>query len=467
VQLVQDPSRLDVSSDLTLEFLCSDPLRSGTELWLRHRLNSEAWSPWTLDRTLVVAADEAGLHKGANLLQVQVRDDWGNLGAPLELNLFQPENAGRIRLARKAALLVSLLALVIGFTLIWPGSVSLVMTLLLGVGVSAWIYLRTEEPYLWIVLPFLLYMIRQSAKLYLVPSPAEPPAEAARGILELVDLFREFGHSGVATRNLDRLLRCCRNLYDDNGVDDEVRRRLLEAREVYRTSTAQNLESLLDAFEGLPGRENPVAPAQLAQVRERVQRVGSLVADLEDPPGRASLEELEINLAALEKQLGRLEKAVDRQVAANPVKVLDGLLIQMRDELGGVALTLTIPQELRGMLIRLPVPRLQFILENLISNALYWMKDREQPRLHIELRERPTLLQILVRDNGPGIAPEQWERIFDAGNSGRPDDEKGGYGLYRSREILARFGGRLVVNDSTPGVGSCFLLEAKKVEPEA
>jgi C4-dicarboxylate-specific signal transduction histidine kinase len=192
-----------------------------------------------------------------------------------------------------------------------------------------------------------------------------------------------------------------------------------------------------------------------------------MVADLEDPPGRASLEELEVNLAALENQLARLEKAVDRQVAANPVKVLDGLLIQMRDELGGVALTLTIPQELRGMLIRLPVPRLQFILENLISNALYWMKDKEQPRLHIELRERPTLLQILVRDYGPGIASEQWERIFDPGTSGRPGDEKGGYGLYRSREILARFGGRLVVNDSTPGVGSCFLLEAKKVEPEA
>jgi signal transduction histidine kinase len=300
-----------------------------------------------------------------------------------------------------------------------------------------------------------------------VPVPAETPVEAARGILELVDQFREFGHSGVATRNLDRLLRCCRNLYDDNGVDEEIRRRLLEAREVFLGSTLQTLESLLDSFESLPSRENPVAPAQLAQVRERVQRLGSLIKDLEDPPGRSSLEELELNLAALEKQLGRLEKAVDRQVAANPVKVLDGLLIQLRDELGGVALTLTIPQELRGMLIRLPVPRLQFILENLISNALYWMREREQPRLHIELRERPTLLQILVRDNGPGIPQDQWERIFDPGNSGRPAEEKGGYGLFRSREILARFGGRLVVNDSTPGEGSCFLLEAKKVEPEA
>ena len=467
IQLAQDPSRLDLSSDLELDFLCSDPLRPGTELKLRHRLNGGGWSGWATDRKLFVAARDEGLRKGANLLQVQARDEWGNLSEMLELNLFLPENAGRIRLARKAAMLVSLLTLVVGLTLIWPGRTSLVLTLLMALAVSTWIYFRTEEPYLWIVLPLLLTLIRQSTRLYLLPGQKDPPAEAARGILELVDLFREFGHSGVATRNLDRLLRCCRNLYDDHGVDEEVRRRLLEAREVYRSSTRQTLESLLDGFDWLPARENPVAPAQLSQVRERVQRLSALVDELEDPPSRSELEELELTLAALEKQLGRLERAVDRQVAANPVKVLDGLLIQLRDELGGVALTLSIPQELRGMLIRLPVPRLQFILENLISNALYWMKDREQPRLSIELRERPTLLQILVRDNGPGVPEDQWERIFDPGTSGRPSSESGGYGLYRSREILARFGGRLLVNDSEPGQGTCFLLEAKKVEPEA
>lgn len=47
---------------------------------------------------------------------------------------------------------------------------------------------------------------------------------------------------------------------------------------------------------------------------------------------------------------------------------------------------------------------------------------------------------------------------------GAPAGE-GGYGLYRSREILARFGGRLVVERSAPGEGSTFLLEVKKVEP--
>jgi signal transduction histidine kinase len=65
------------------------------------------------------------------------------------------------------------------------------------------------------------------------------------------------------------------------------------------------------------------------------------------------------------------------------------------------------------------------------------------------------------------MAPEQHERIFDAGVSGRESGGTAhGYGLYRSREIMARFGGRIAVEHSAPGQGSTFLLECKKVEPE-
>jgi hypothetical protein len=94
IQLVQDPSRLEMSTDLLLDFLCSDPLRPGTEIRIRHRLNGGAWSAWSLERSLTVAADEPGLRKGANLLQVQARDEWGNLSAPPGA---EPVPAGKCR----------------------------------------------------------------------------------------------------------------------------------------------------------------------------------------------------------------------------------------------------------------------------------------------------------------------------------------------------------------------------------
>jgi signal transduction histidine kinase len=123
------------------------------------------------------------------------------------------------------------------------------------------------------------------------------------------------------------------------------------------------------------------------------------------------------------------------------------------------------------VLARLPVDKLQFILDNLVDNALHWMREQPAPRLGIDVRERPATLQVRVSDNGAGIAADQRERIFAAGVSGKQRAGKGteadgGYGLYRSREILARFGGRLVVEESAPGLGSTFLLEIKKVEPE-
>ncbi len=461
LHLQQDPDRLDLSRPLELKLLVADPFSPRARPLLRYRVNEGAWSSWQEEpRIFFPRGGGEGLRKGANRLQLQARDDWGNLGEPSALTLFLPEDAGRIRLARKAALLVSLVALVLALTLVWPGRTSLVLTLALGFGCSAWIFLRTEEPYLWMVLPLLLLLIRKSTRLYRVP---EEEGTAPRGnpLYELVDLFREFGHSGVATRNLDRLLRSARNLYLDGQTDPEVLGRYQGARELFLETTAGQVLEILQAFRRLPEEQNPVAPILLRQAQDRVRKLLDLLKGAELPTA-ALCEELALELSALERQLDRLERAIDRQVATRPTRVLDGLLRQKREELAGVALELHIPSDLREMGIRLPAGQLQFILENLISNALYWMKDCEQPVLSLELRERPTRLQVLVKDNGAGIDPADHERVFEAGRSGR--EGEGGYGLYRSREILARFGGRLVVHESAKGDGATFLLEAKKVE---
>ncbi|MHB1939148.1 MAG: sensor histidine kinase, partial [Acidobacteriaceae bacterium] len=64
---------------------------------------------------------------------------------------------------------------------------------------------------------------------------------------------------------------------------------------------------------------------------------------------------------------------------------------------------------------------------------------------------------LRVIDHGPGIAPQDQERVFDrfarvaAGGSGL------GIGLYISREIATAHGGHLDV-ESKPGTGTAFTL---------
>jgi two-component system sensor histidine kinase HydH len=64
-------------------------------------------------------------------------------------------------------------------------------------------------------------------------------------------------------------------------------------------------------------------------------------------------------------------------------------------------------------------------------------------------------IEILVRDTGPGIAPSDLPRIFEAGFSTRPGSS--GLGLAVCHRILEQHGGSIAV-ESRPGHGSTFRL---------
>jgi signal transduction histidine kinase len=69
------------------------------------------------------------------------------------------------------------------------------------------------------------------------------------------------------------------------------------------------------------------------------------------------------------------------------------------------------------------------------------------------------MVRIIVRDDGPGLAPEQMEHVFEPFVRYAERDTKGsGLGLSISRTIAERDGGA-VRGMSTPGTGSSFWLE--------
>ncbi|MER8513728.1 ATP-binding protein [Mesorhizobium sp. M1060] len=93
----------------------------------------------------------------------------------------------------------------------------------------------------------------------------------------------------------------------------------------------------------------------------------------------------------------------------------------------------------RGMLIQ--------IIENLISNSIYWLGVQRDidpnlvPTITIEIDIDEQ--QILFSDNGTGVDPSQSEAIFEAFVSHRPARDGKGLGLYISREIAGYHGWKL------------------------
>jgi len=102
------------------------------------------------------------------------------------------------------------------------------------------------------------------------------------------------------------------------------------------------------------------------------------------------------------------------------------------------------------------------LLQNLIGNALKF-RSASVARIHVGALEKETDWQFEVRDNGIGIEPQYYERIFMVfqrlHNKGEYPGT--GIGLAICKKVVERHGGRIWV-ESKPGEGSSFFFTLPK-----
>jgi C4-dicarboxylate-specific signal transduction histidine kinase len=94
--------------------------------------------------------------------------------------------------------------------------------------------------------------------------------------------------------------------------------------------------------------------------------------------------------------------------------------------------------------------QLQQVLLNLIINAIEAMRDigEEERELLISTRNEPDGVSVEVRDSGPGFAPADLDRVFEAFYTTKSDGL--GLGLSICRSIIEAHNGRLWASPNVP-----------------
>ncbi len=107
------------------------------------------------------------------------------------------------------------------------------------------------------------------------------------------------------------------------------------------------------------------------------------------------------------------------------------------------------------------------LFQNLIGNAIKF-KGHESPRIHVSARPAGDEWIFSVQDNGIGIDPQFFDRIFTIFQRlhGRNEYPGTGIGLTVSKKIVERHGGRIWLQ-SEPGKGTTFYFTiSRKIEVE-
>jgi two-component system C4-dicarboxylate transport sensor histidine kinase DctB len=170
------------------------------------------------------------------------------------------------------------------------------------------------------------------------------------------------------------------------------------------------------------------------------------------------ISELTDRMAEVSRHLRNFARKPNPTFGATSIaKVIEDALIvvaaRLREEQVQVTKDLGPP----GLLVRGGPVRLQQVIVNLVLNALDAMAMQKMRAIFIEVSEDDGIVQVRVRDTGPGIAAELLPQIFDPFFTTKGVGQGLGLGLSISYNIVKDFGGTLEARNDEDG-GACFVL---------
>jgi signal transduction histidine kinase len=226
-----------------------------------------------------------------------------------------------------------------------------------------------------------------------------------------------------------------------------------EARRAFVSTASHELRTPLASLHGMlelldddlrdPSPDLDDARSLLARARAQSRRLGRLASDLLD----LSRLDAEVELRSEPVELGELSRAVLAEF--EPVNAEQGISARL-EESSGACWALADPGSVAQ------------ILRILLDNAVHMSPPGSEIRVTLHEGQGP--VAVSVCDQGPGVAADERELIFQRFQRGRETGGSAGFGLGLAigRELAERMGGELILEDGR-GPGATFTLRLPAV----
>jgi two-component system, sensor histidine kinase and response regulator len=252
----------------------------------------------------------------------------------------------------------------------------------------------------------------------------------------------------IRVRSLLRLREAMRSLHESHELVSTQRDALIRARDLRERLSAfiihdlkSPLSNISAASELLARRvDNENARGTISMIQRGCSDMNRMVMNLLDV---ARTEDGQLQLQTEEFDLrGMLDDVIER------IRATRG---QSQD-----AVRFETEYDLDNSCIHGDPELLRRVMENLIDNALRYSPARSSIRVHAEMREGR--VDILVRDQGPGIPEEHRERVFEMYERLNEHHDRAGrgLGLVFCRAAVEAHGGAIWIDDTCEGPGATF-----------
>jgi signal transduction histidine kinase len=183
--------------------------------------------------------------------------------------------------------------------------------------------------------------------------------------------------------------------------------------------------------------------------------------------GRTYLEQIKASARRMEVlvsdllTLSRIGRAVSTFEEVPSLKIVRNVTTGLQDRLKENGIEFVVANNLPT--IYCDGERIYQVFENLLVNAIKFMRDTKNPKIQLGYEDRGDFYQFCLRDNGIGIDPKYHREIFEMFYRLREiEDEQGtGLGLAIVERIVNNHGGKVWV-ESKKGTGATFYFTLPK-----